>query len=217
MARPSGNTDQKLIEAALALFPETGFSNMKVRDVARQAGVNLGLFHYHFKNKNVFAQRIMHDFYESFFSRFQWNIATVADPQLRLRQGVLTIAKFLRDHRQLMIPFLNDVLQGHQQVIQFLSENMQRHIRILVQLIKACQKNGFMAKWPVATVIFFLMGPQAVPAMALTVFEKNQRHLSGALVKLMALPQHLTDRAIEQRVDLALKAMQPNPDLRPGQ
>ncbi len=211
MARPSGNTDQKLVEAALALFPKTGFSNLKVRDVAKRAGVNLGLFHYHFKNKDVFIERVMHDFYEAFFSRLQWDIADINDPLQRLRQAVLTMIKFVRDHRHFMIPLLNDILQGHQQVMAFLTANMQRHIRIVVQLIKTCQKTGRLAGLPLPTMMFFLIGPQVMPTMILNVMEKNRESLPLTLLKIMTLPKQLSDRAIEQRLDLALKAMQLGP------
>ena len=50
MARPSQNVDQRLLEAGLALLPQTGCAGLSVRRLADHAGVNLGMFHYHFKN-----------------------------------------------------------------------------------------------------------------------------------------------------------------------
>ncbi|MBC7946203.1 MAG: TetR/AcrR family transcriptional regulator, partial [Burkholderiales bacterium] len=49
MPRPSQNTDRRLIKAARKLLPETGCSGLNLRQVAVKAGVNLGMFHYHFK------------------------------------------------------------------------------------------------------------------------------------------------------------------------
>ena len=54
MSRPSKNTDRLLIEAAKELIPEAGFKGLKIREVARKAGVNLGMFNYHFKTKEKF-------------------------------------------------------------------------------------------------------------------------------------------------------------------
>lgn len=60
MATKSRDTEQKILEAALALFRERGFAEATMRDVAARAGVATGLAYYYFDSKDA----IVHAFYQ---------------------------------------------------------------------------------------------------------------------------------------------------------
>lgn len=45
-------TKQKILESANKLFANYGFDGTSIRDIAKEAGVNLAAVNYHFKNKN---------------------------------------------------------------------------------------------------------------------------------------------------------------------
>ena len=64
MPRPSQNVDQLLIDAGLELLPETGCAGLSVRKLTEHAGVNLGMFHYHFRNKDNFVRTLLQRTYE---------------------------------------------------------------------------------------------------------------------------------------------------------
>jgi AcrR family transcriptional regulator len=49
----SKDTQQKILDAALALFRERGFEDATMRDVAGSAGVATGLAYYYFKSKDA--------------------------------------------------------------------------------------------------------------------------------------------------------------------
>jgi AcrR family transcriptional regulator len=53
------DTDQRLVDTALEMAKHSGLSNLKLRDVAQKAGVNLGMFHYHFKTKDQFTRAVL--------------------------------------------------------------------------------------------------------------------------------------------------------------
>ena len=74
MSRPSHNADQRLIEAAQKMLIKTGLNRMNIRQVAAEAGVNLGMFHYHFKTKDLFIRAVLQDVYEKFFKNFSLKI-----------------------------------------------------------------------------------------------------------------------------------------------
>ena len=59
MTRPSRNQDQLLIQAAKRLLPEMGISGMSLQRIADECGVNLGMFHYHFKTKDAFIRKVL--------------------------------------------------------------------------------------------------------------------------------------------------------------
>ncbi len=56
----SSETKEKILEAANKLFSKYGFDGASIRDIAKEAGVNLGAINYHFENKeNLYLELIM--------------------------------------------------------------------------------------------------------------------------------------------------------------
>lgn len=207
MVRPAGNTDQQLIQAALQLLPRTGFANLKVRAVAQHAGVNLGMFHYHFKNKKQFIERLLKDVYESFFSQLQLEAAAHPDPVLRLRVMIKIMVCFVRDHRQLAIPLLNDLMQQQPEVQAFFVRNVQRHLKLLLMTIRAAQRAGRLVQAPLPVLIPFIFGSQVAPHVIASVVAGVRVPLPAEVIKFLTVPKLISDQAIEQRLDLVMRAI----------
>ena len=68
MPRPSRNLDRALLAAGRELFPARGCAGLSVREVADAAGVNLGMFHYHFKSREAFLRALLQSVYEDLSS-----------------------------------------------------------------------------------------------------------------------------------------------------
>lgn len=69
MKRSSGLTKDKIAQAAIRLFDSQGFDGTTVRQIAREADVNLALISYYFKNKKGLMEYIMVNYYEELFDR----------------------------------------------------------------------------------------------------------------------------------------------------
>ena len=52
------NTEQKILEAAEAVFHEKDFAGARMQEIAEQAGINKGLLHYYFKTKDALFEAI---------------------------------------------------------------------------------------------------------------------------------------------------------------
>jgi AcrR family transcriptional regulator len=203
--RPSRNLDQALLAAGRALFPERGCGAMSVREVADAAGVNLGMFHYHFKSRDAFLRALMQQTYEEMFARLSLEVARGVDPVVNLRSALRAIARFVRDNRPFLARVLADALCGEQCAREFLRENLPRHLGVLQALIEAGQKEGRLAPIPVLQALGTCAGALAMPIL-----------FGGALVAsgTLAAPTAkrieatlLSDSALDQRIDLVLAAI----------
>ena len=85
MPRPSQNVDQRLLDAGLELLPLTGCAGLSVRRLTEHAGVNLGMFHYHFKSKDNFIRAVLQRTYEAMFSALTLEVDATATPLHNLR------------------------------------------------------------------------------------------------------------------------------------
>ncbi len=207
MSRPSKNTDKLLIQAGRRLLPETGVSGLSLRRVAQEAGVNLGMFHYHFKTKRKFALLVLQEIYEEFFKNFSVETGKDVPPLERLRCALITLSKFARDNRRLFLMIFRDVLDENAEAAGFARANIPRHLLIIAGLVRDCQKQGLIKKMPLPSAIAFLAGSSVAPNIVMGVIEQALlRRPFGLAVKLVA-PMLASDSAIAERVDLALKAL----------
>ena len=46
------NTEQRIFEAATAVFHERGFHGARMQEIARRAGINQSMLHYYFRSKD---------------------------------------------------------------------------------------------------------------------------------------------------------------------
>jgi AcrR family transcriptional regulator len=64
---PDSNTESKIKAAARIVFHKKGFAATRTRDIATEAGMNLALLNYYFKNKQKLFELVMLETLTSFF------------------------------------------------------------------------------------------------------------------------------------------------------
>ena len=201
MARRPGNADRRLIAAAKEIVIVQGCSGLRVRDIARRAGVNLGMFHYHFQNKKRFTRILLTEFYEGFFKKFSIASREGPDAFTQLRNALLAMAKFIRAERHLVAAILKDVLNGDPEVTRFVRANLPRHAGVIHELLFKCQREGSLKEMPVTHAMAFVLTAVNAPTLIGGVIEK----VGPADFRELAL--FVSDDAILQRVDLAMKGL----------
>ena len=91
-------TQQKLLDAALEAFSESGFKGTSTRDIAERAGVHHPLITYHFKNKDTLwraaADRIFREFNISLVKAMAE--VEAMDPKGRAKAFVHTYVRYSR-------------------------------------------------------------------------------------------------------------------------
>jgi AcrR family transcriptional regulator len=211
--RPSRNLDQALLAAGRALFPARGCAALSVREVADAAGVNLGMFHYHFKSRHAFLRALMEQAYEQMFATLTLEVARDAGPVANLRNAFRVLGRFARDNRPFLARVFTDALSGEQCAREFLRDNMPRHLGVLQKLVVEGQKAGLIVAIPFPQVVGLCGGALVMPIL-----------LGGALLESGALSHpvagaveasFLSDAGIDQRIDLALRAVTQAPPAAP--
>lgn len=205
MGRPSRNIEQALLQSGRALYAERGAARLSVRALTQHAGVNLGMFHYHFKSKDAFLAQLLDGWYEEMFARLRTS-AQQAGPSIdRLREALFFLASFVRDHASMMGRVISDAAAGEPVAVQFMRTNAPRHLRVLLALMAQAQKEGALARVPPLQRFIFVMSGVAMPL----IIAPGIRSLGVAPGVLGASlsAQVTSDKAIRQRIELALKAL----------
>jgi AcrR family transcriptional regulator len=208
MARPSTNTDRKLIEAGKCVLFEHGFSGLTLRAVAQRAKVNLGMFAYHFKDKDDFLRQVSQEAYEEFYGKLILSAEDKEDPKEALCQALRVTVHFIRDHRQTLLVMLKDINNKHPEAIRFAKKNLPRHAIFFLGLIRRCRKEGRIQSLPLGVLVSFILGSLMAPNLIFSVAEGAVSEMPLLRpVLLIAKSEVMSDKAIEQRLDLVFKAI----------
>ncbi|SHH61464.1 TetR/AcrR family transcriptional regulator [Massilia sp. CF038] len=209
MSRPSQQIDALLIASGMALLPETGCAGLSVRKLTEHAGVNLGMFHYHFKSKDNFIRAVLQRLYEAMFTDLQVQADSGADAVSALQAAFTVLGAFARANRKLLFMLVSEALRGEALPLQFLRENLPRHLAIIVRLVQRGQAEGRIVPVPVPQLLPFLAGGIVGPILAGGAIER-QGTLAPELAGLAQLAL-LSEQALAQRIELALRAIAVQP------
>ncbi len=207
--KAAGRTEELLIAAGRAVIIEDGFTGMSLRKVAARAGVNLGMFPYLFGTKDAFARKVAQRIYDDFFGGFALETSRNDPPISNLRRGLVRLGIFTRDHRRLAFSLLRDAASGHALAREYLLANGPRHAKVIIGLVRACQRAGTLARVPLPVAVAHLMGSVAGPHMMYAAGEAAGLPLPVRLLGPYLNRVLLSDRAIDQRVGLALAGLAP--------
>lgn len=133
MARKSNDLDKKMLRAGALLLRKGGLSTFSVRDVTKKANVNLGMFNYHFGNKDNFIKRLLDEAYTPFIL----DLESHRSQDNGLEEILFRMACFSRDHSESLLHLLADSLSHEKNVVHFLKSNFTQHLAILQDAITA--------------------------------------------------------------------------------
>jgi AcrR family transcriptional regulator len=206
MARPSQNIDVALLDAGLALLPQTGSRDLSVRQLVEHAGVNLGMFHYHFKTKENFVRAVLQRVYEEMFSELVLQVSPEAPALANLRNLLTTLAKFARKNRQLMVRLVSETMSGERLPADFLQRNVPRHLGLIAEVVGRGQREGTIVAAPLPMVVAYIVGAVAGPLLLGSALEQHGLMPRKAAAGLKA--HILSEKAIRQRIDLVIRGLQ---------
>jgi AcrR family transcriptional regulator len=216
MPRPSQHIDRSLLASGRALFERTGCAGLSVRQLAEHAGVNPGMFHYHFKSKDNFLRTLLQQLYDEMFEGLEHEAVHDGPAIQRLRAALNGLARFVRDHRRVIARVWNDAAAGEPVARDFLRGNAPRHVRLLLALLGEAQAEGSVAESPALQRLSFVMGAVVAPLVIIPGF--GSLGITAGWTARAIDEQALSDSAIEQRVELALRALaptRPHPNVTP--
>ncbi|WP_332778540.1 TetR/AcrR family transcriptional regulator [Polaromonas sp.] len=205
MARPSQYIDQLLLDAGLELLPVTGCAGLSVRRLTEHAGVNLGMFHYHFKTKDNFIKAVLQRTYDEMFSALTLRVNPAHPPVQNLRDALGVLGSFGIKNRRLLVRILGDAMSGDPLAAEFLKANLPRHIEVIASLVQQAQGEGNLAKAPVPQVIAFMAGAVAAPILVSTALQQSPTAQAAAALVL-------SEQALAQRIEFALHGLTPSKD-----
>ena len=207
MPRPGRNIHEALLASGRELYPQLGCGGLSVRALTQHAGVNLGMFHYHFRTKDKFLRTLLQQMYEEMYAALCGAAAQHGPAIVRLRGALLVLARFARDHREALGRIWMDALAGEPVAVEFMRANAPRHLGLLLELLDEAERDGALRPLPRLQRFVTLMGAVVMPLVFATGLVRAA--LGVRAYRREFVPQVASDAALQQRIDLALTALAP--------
>lgn len=131
---------QQLVDAAMALFAERGYSATRIVDICERAGVAKGLFYWYFPTKlDLFSELV-----RSMRQRLRRAQAEAMDPAAdaltRIRQGAVASVRFMAEHATYFA--LVDVERADPAISDALRSGSDVYFHDVLVLVEEAQRDG---------------------------------------------------------------------------
>ena len=205
MPRPSQNIELALLQSGRELYAQRGSARLSVRALTEHAGVNLGMFHYHFKSKDAFLRALLGGIYEEMFAQLSGEGSRAGPPLRRLRDTLMVLARFVRSHTAILGRVMSDAGAGDEVALDFIRTNAPRHLGVLLSLMNEAQTEGVLVPMAPLQRFTFIMGAVGMPLLVAPAV--RALGVAPAVLGEALQAQVLSDEAIAERIDLALRAL----------
>lgn len=102
MEQRDQKSDQKIYEAAVRLFDRNGFHGTTIRQIAKEAGVNLALISYYYKNKKGLLEHVMIRYFEPLFTKMEEKKGSKESPVAeRIMEMLAILVHYQQDHARI--------------------------------------------------------------------------------------------------------------------
>jgi AcrR family transcriptional regulator len=107
---PGEQRRQSLVEAAYHLIAEGGFEQLRTRDVATKAGVNIATLHYYFARKEDLIQGVVEYLLKNFMTAYLPNSPFAMQTPLEQIRGELAEVQYLLQQKPEMFIVMNELV-----------------------------------------------------------------------------------------------------------
>lgn len=126
---------QRILDAAILLFAKKGFAGVGVREIAKEASVNIAMISYYYEGKVGILKSII----EEYFDRFHLSISEIDfsshNPEDNLRELIGRIVDFIRENTELAMVMYNELPLDIPEITELKAERISTMIRNMSGLI----------------------------------------------------------------------------------
>jgi AcrR family transcriptional regulator len=152
-------TRERLLEAAVDLYSEQGFSGASVLDVARRAGVTKGAFYHHFESKAHLIMAIHNSFVDMQIADINAIVEKSLAPQETLAEAIVVIVRNMISHKASVSLFVREYPEMPAEVDRAVRARRLEYEQLLVGVIDRGRETGvFHTELPTNVLLYGILG-----------------------------------------------------------
>lgn len=122
---------QAVYDAAVRLFARNGFAATGMRELSREAGVNLATVNYFYGSKKELLKAIIEDYFQDMLAVLTENLAGDDPPDVKLRRNIAAMARYFATNTDKLIIALTELPHDDPDITEFKAERFRRFSGLL--------------------------------------------------------------------------------------
>lgn len=119
MKRPkSQSSKEKILETSVRIFARKGFANTGMRELAKEAGVNLAMINYCFGNKKELLKIIIDTFFTGYLAIIEHELTTEGTYDQKIRKLIKAVLVYFSENRNHLIVTLTELPHDDPEIIE---------------------------------------------------------------------------------------------------
>ncbi|ASB87907.1 forespore capture DNA-binding protein RefZ [Bacillus sonorensis] len=158
-------TKDRIIESAVELFNQKGFSGTSVREIAKTANVNVAHISYYFNGKGGLMEHLVSRFYEGYLRILEKGYERLRDTTAKdcLLQLIFDILSYQHEHRQLTRFVYREVTIDSTLIREVMSTYLTKEKYILHLIIEKGKEDGEFSHFPLSHFMIQLKSLLTMP------------------------------------------------------
>ena len=146
MRSPVGDKREAILRAAIQVFADNGYSNSKVADIAREAGIADGTVYLYFKSKEEILHSVFDRSMEEAIAEGKKQLAETSDPKEKLRRIALLHLERLGADRDLAVVFQVELRGSTKFMQEFSAAGFAEYLGLIRSTFEEGQNAGLFRK-----------------------------------------------------------------------
>ena len=97
---------EEIVQATIRCLARDGYSGLRMKEVARAAGVSQGILHYYFESKRAILLAALHKVLDDLDGRLRPVLDAAPDPRAQLSGLIRSFLAFADEHREFWLVFV---------------------------------------------------------------------------------------------------------------
>jgi len=204
MGRKAADIDKELLAKGLELAQKFGINGFSIRNLCKEAGVNLGMFHYYFKSRHNFNEEVMKYGYSHLVRQIETIDKSNLPPRENIKTILLEVNLFAKQNRKILSAMAGDALSGDKTTIDFIIKNFTKHIELIIKALSSAKGlKDKAAKQHILSLTPAIFMPVAIPQLLCGLMERT-----GNKKMLKFLDGEVnSDKNLNLRIDMLLDSV----------
>jgi AcrR family transcriptional regulator len=166
MARPRSDIQARVVEAARARFLTDGVDGASLREIAREAGTNLGMIVYYFPSKDDLFLAVIEPIYAKILADVGAALRAHTTARDRLRAAVIRLGSVSDQELEVIRLVAREALLSSSRFQHVLTRFMRGHVPLIVATIADGVRDGeFDGTVPAPILLIAVMGLGGLPQL----------------------------------------------------
>lgn len=136
----------EIVRAAVKLFSERGYYNTTIQQIAREAGISVGLVYQYFREKDDVLFLALKDVLESYETEIPKALEGIEHPLERLRTAIRAYCRIIDRRREATVLTYRSTKSLRPERRRYIKEGETRTNRLLEGYLKECIAGGYLER-----------------------------------------------------------------------